>query len=105
MVKTPKLREWLERYTGAELRALPNALIVPLGPKVAAAMQHLASLGFINREHILDGLPHPSGANAERIAFFLGQKSASACSVETNTRSIEMARSTLVERLAKLQRV
>ena len=43
-------------------------------PKPAAALRHLAGLGILDPSHILDGLPHPSGANAERVAYFLGRK-------------------------------
>lgn len=47
MVRTPKLREWLLTWTGAELNELGNCLIVPLGQKVAAAMHHLSAAGLI----------------------------------------------------------
>ena len=102
MVSTPALRQWLEDYTGQELRTLPEAIIVPLGPKVTAAMQYLASQGLVDGQRILAGLPHPSGANAERIAFFLGDKSAERCSVKTNTQSLLAAKSHLEQRIAAL---
>lgn len=102
MVRTPALRGWLEAYTGQELRALPNAVIVPLGPKVAAAMQALAAQGLVDGRRILEGLPHPSGANAERIAFFLGGKAAERCSTKTNTAALSRARADLTARVTSL---
>ncbi|MBT0671485.1 hypothetical protein HT136_24240 [Novosphingobium profundi] len=95
MVKTPALRRWLEAYTGQELRSLPDALLVPLGPKVAAAMQAMAAQGLVDERRILAGLPHPSGANAERIAFFLGEKSAESCSIKTNVAKLSQAKAQL----------
>lgn len=100
MVRTPKLREWLLTWTGAELKELKGCLIVPLGPKVAAAMHHLAAEGMINANRIMDGMPHPSGANQERVACFLGDKPAEKCSLKTNPAAISEAKSKLVERVA-----
>jgi hypothetical protein len=95
IVRTPRLRGWLETYTGTELELLGDAVIVPLGPKVTAAMHHLASKRMIDRERILEGLPHPSGANAERIAYFLEDKPAHLCSAKTNTATLDRAREAL----------
>ncbi len=53
---------------------LPEALWLPLGPRPAAALRHLVTLGVLAPERVLEGMPHPSGANAERIKFFLGLK-------------------------------
>lgn len=103
MVRTPSLRQWLIEYTGAELAELPGAIIVPLGPKVAAAMRYLADQGLIQREQILDGLPHPSGANNERIAYFLGNKDREALSPKTNAQALDDARVSLVDKVARVR--
>lgn len=102
MVRTPRLRAWLERYTGVELATMPKALLVPLGPKVAGALHHLADQGIIDAGRILDGLPHPSGANAERIACFLGTKPINLASSRTNGAALVMMRDTLEARLSRL---
>jgi hypothetical protein len=99
MVRTPQLRRWLETYAGTELADLGDALLVPLGPKVSAAMRHLASLGLVDGARILDGLPHPSGANAERIAFFLGEKPAEQCSSKTNPQSLSRAKAEIIAKV------
>lgn len=105
MVKTPALRGWLEAYTGQELSALSSAVIVPLEPKVAAAMQNLAGQGLVDSHRILEGLPHPSGANAERIAYFLGDKAAERCSAKTNTAALSKAKADLTARVASLTKL
>jgi len=102
MVRTPKLREWLLTWTGAELKELKNCLIVPLGPKVAAAMHHLAAEGLIDADRIMDGMPHPSGANQERVACFLGDKAPELCSPKTNPVAIAAARSGLAQKVLSL---
>ncbi len=103
MVRTPRLRAWLETYTGTELALLRDAVIVPLGSKVASAMHHLARQGLIDGRHILEGLPHPSGANAERIAYFLGNKPSNLCSSKTNTATLDEARELLSDRVSRLR--
>ena len=95
MIRTEAMRTWLEAYTGTELASLQDAILVPLGPKVTAALQHLATDGMISAERILDGLPHPSGANAERVAYFLGTKPAALLSTRTNAAAIDQARDKL----------
>lgn len=102
MVRNPNLRSWLETYTGSELGLLGEALIVPLGPKVTAAMNHLAKLGLIKERHVLSGLPHPSGANSERISYFLGDKPAHLCSTKTNPDTLDIARAALIDRIEGL---
>jgi hypothetical protein len=102
MLRSPKMRQWLESYTGTELSELNEAVFVPLGPKVGAALNHLAHIGRIPADRILDGVPHPSGANAERIAYFLGRKRAADLSAKTNALSIDAARANLIRRVATL---
>lgn len=47
----------------------------------------------------IDGLPYPSGANAERIASFLGRRQRKELSAKTNAETLEAARSELVRKL------
>lgn len=102
MVRTPKLREWLLQYTGAELATLREAVIVPLGPKVAEALQFLADRGLVDRDRVLAGMPHPSGANAERIAYFLGRKARENLSAKTNPDALDRGRAALSRQVAQL---
>jgi hypothetical protein len=101
LLRTPVLREIVDSCLAAEARALPKALWLPLGPKPAAALSHLVSGGLLSRHQVLEGLPHPSGANGERIAYFLQRKSRDALSAKTNARQIDDARSSLCERVSR----
>ncbi len=103
MIKNVPMRQWLEIYTGSELAMLDDAVFVPLGSKVAAGLRHLAALGAISADRILDGLPHPSGANAERIAYFVGSKPAERLSAKTNPVTIDAARAMLCDKVSKLR--
>lgn len=75
-------------------------MIVPLGGKVTEMLMYLADKGLIRRDHILAGLPHPSGANAERISYFLGRKPKHLLSAKTNADMLDTARQALIARVA-----
>lgn len=74
------------------LSQLPEALIIPLGPKVVEGLDLLIEDGVIREERVLKGLPHPSGANAERIKYFLGTKKRSALSNKVNPDALDRAK-------------
>ncbi len=101
-VATAILQRHLMRWLAGEMRALPNALFVPLGSAADESVNAVAkNIGF-NARQILSGLPHPSGANAERIAFFLGRKIRSALSSKVNPDKIEASREQLLRNIAAL---
>jgi hypothetical protein len=105
LLRTQMLRYWVDTMLAEEARLLPNSLWIPMGPKPASALWHLAERGLIDPARILDGLPHPSGANAERIAFFLGRKARSALSPKTSPGGIELARDRLRDQVRTLSRL
>ncbi len=82
----------LNRWFAAECRALPTALYVPLGPTALEACERQVSAGILRPSQILAGLPHPSGANAERIAYFLGRKPRHLLSTKTRPKSLDAGR-------------
>jgi hypothetical protein len=102
MLTTPLLQAQLLDYFAAEARALPGAVVVPLGPKVGLALDWLAARGVLAADRILHGIPHPSGANAERIAYFLGRKDKAALSRQTNGAQIDADRQALRAKMAAL---
>jgi len=102
IVKQPFLREQALRYFAREAEQLPDALYIPMGGSVAEGLDWLAREGVIRRDRILHGLPHPSGANAERVAYFLGRKDRAALSAKTNPRQLDAARATLLAQMAAL---
>lgn len=83
-----------------EAQTLRGAFFVPLGGTVTTVLQYLAARGVIDRNRVLDGLPHPSCANAERIAYFLGHKRREALSTKTNPDSLDQAREKLRRQVA-----
>lgn len=102
MTRHPLLRTQLLSYFGEDVKALPKAVLIPLGDKVAVALRFLADQGCLDHDRILDGLPHPSSANAERIAYFLGKKSLSALSVKVNSAKLDLARDLLTRKVMAL---
>lgn len=98
------LREEMLRYFAHEAALLPEALYIPMGASVSEGLAWLAGQGVLRAERILHGLPHPSGANAERVAYFLGKKDRSALSGKTNGAQIDAARQALLAQMADLLR-
>ena len=102
MTRNPVLRQQLIDGFGQDLAHLRNAVFVPLGDKVSDALHWLSAEGLMPSDRILDGLPHPSGANAERIAYFLGRKSSHDLSAKTNASKLDVAKRTLMDRVSAL---
>ena len=78
-LKHSLLRRMVPEHFGAQCSKLPGAVYIPLGPVPTKVLTWLATQGAVSSSRILDGLPHPSGANAERIKYFLGQKKGKTC--------------------------
>jgi len=64
VTEQPELKNYLTNVLAPELARTPEALIVPLGKSVSAAIALLVSEGSIDPDRCLVGFPHPSGANA-----------------------------------------
>lgn len=104
MLRTPILRKQVDTWLAEEARALPGAIWLPLGPKAEAAVSHLAASGLLQKTQILAGMPHPSGANAERVAVFLGRKRPEDASKQTNPTALLAAFSQLTAQISQLER-
>lgn len=103
MLSQQSLRQQVDTYLAEEARVLGgNCVYVPLGPKVAKAFEHLQQKGLVKPEQVLAGLPHPSGANAERISYFLGNKAREKLSAKTNADVLDTARTQLCAKVASL---
>ena len=102
MTRDARLLAELERWLPEELAQIDRPLIVPLGESVAGAIDHLANRGAIDAQHVLRGLPHPSGANAERIAYFIGGKPRSRLSGKVDPDKLDAAREQALGSIAKL---
>ncbi len=105
---TPKMmrNEFLKSHVlanfGKDIQQFSKAVIVPLGTPVVEALSLLADKGYVNREQILFGLPHPSPQNIERIKYFVGEKAREALSVKTNPEKIEHARAEIIRQIQAL---
>ena len=103
MLSKPILKQQIDKYLVAEVQALPeDCLYVPLGPKVTQVFDYLVQKGLVNPDRVLNGLPHPSGANAERISYFLGRKAKENLSTKTNAEQIELVRTKLLSQMDSL---
>lgn len=101
-IKTPLLRGMVLDHFATLGKALPDAVFIPLGPVPTKVIQWLTEEGHFRSEQVLAGLPHPSGANAERISYFLGRKEASRLSAKTNASALDAARTTLMRKVKLL---
>lgn len=101
-LKSPVLRQFIENELAAEARMLPNAVWLPLGDGATSALKHLIDRGALARERVFDGLPHPSGANRERVKYFMGRKRREDLSAKTDPDKIDAKRRALEERVARL---
>ncbi len=101
-LRTPVLLSLIETCLADEAKRLQKAIWLPLGPQPTRSLHHLASKGLLRREQILEGLPHPSGANAERVSYFLGRKEKRALSVKTNAVLLDAARDRLRGQVSNL---
>lgn len=102
MTTTHILRAVLHEHLAAEADALPKAVWIPLGPKAADGVREIVRTGRLRTAQVLEGLPHPSGANAERIAYFLGRKKRADLSTKTNPDGIDETKTRLLEQVARL---
>jgi hypothetical protein len=102
MLTQPLLQDQLLTYFAEDAAALRDAVWVPFGPKVGLALDWLAACGVLDAGRILHGIPHPSGLNAERIAYFLGRKESHTLSSRTNGARIDADRAALIARVRAL---
>lgn len=101
MLRHPLLKRHLLAHFGEQLASHRDAVFVPLGDKPAEALKYLASEGRVDKTQILDGLPHPSGQNSERIAYFLGTKHKTNLSAKTDPDKLDKARTALMAKLSQ----
>jgi RecG-like helicase len=100
-LKKIALKDMIDSCLAKECELLgKDTLYVPLGQGVGEILLYLAEQRIISSSQILIGLPHPSGANAERISYFLGRKERSKLSAKTNPDKLDEARRKLLSQVA-----
>ena len=102
MLRDPLLREQFLQHFGQDVPAFRSAVFLPLGKEVAEALHFLADRNVLDKRQILEGMQHPSPANSERIAYFLGKKDRALLSSRTNPAIIDQGRALLVRRVEAL---
>lgn len=99
MRRQPLLKGLLTSHLVPLLQSLPQATFIPLGPKPTEALDWVAHTHGVRPVRVLRGLPHPSGANAERIAYFLGRKPRHLLSSKTDPDRLDAAKREIVAQL------
>jgi hypothetical protein len=102
MTRHPMLQQQIRSHFAKEVEQLKNAVFIPLGPKVSEGLMWMAKENLIDSAKVLDGMPHPSGANAERIAYFLGKKKRSDLSVKTDPNKLDALKDELIKKISRL---
>lgn len=92
MTRQPVLTRLLTSHLVPIVETLRHAVFIPLGPKPLSALDWIAQHHGLKPARVLRGMPHPSGANAERIAYFLGEKPREALSKQTDPDKLDGAK-------------
>ena len=103
MLKNAFLYDQIQQHFLPQIEILADALYIPLGQSVIDVLNHLSNLGYLKSEQILQGFPHPSGANAERILYFLDQKQREDLSRATDPIKIDQAKVKLMQQIQHIQ--
>jgi hypothetical protein len=93
MLNHPMLKRMIDDILVDEVAQLgEGTLLIPLGAAVEEALIYVVRQRGGDEQRVLQGLPHPSGANIERIQYFLEKKDKDALSVKVNPGIIERGR-------------
>ncbi|WP_066016942.1 hypothetical protein [Endozoicomonas atrinae] len=104
MLKTAVLKQMVDDCLAHEVQLLsPQTLFVPLGSKAEEALLYLVTQGVLNELQILSGMPHPSGANAERISYFLDEKEKQQLSAKTNPDIIDANKAKILSTISAIK--
>ena len=74
MLKTELLKKYVTDQFVTELNQMDKPLIIPLGAKVSKVFDYLVEKQILDSSLILNGFPHPSGANGSRKKTFDANK-------------------------------
>jgi hypothetical protein len=93
---------WMRLIVVGSMRGNTPSVVVPLGPVPTRVIEGLCARDLVGSRRVLSGLPHPSGANAERIAYFLGRKDRSLLSNRTSASSLDASKVRIIERVQQM---
>jgi len=81
---------------------LKDAIWLPLGQSVVNVFEKMVALGHIADSHVLFGMPHASGANSERIKYFINRKERQHLSIMVDPDLIDSRKKVLRAKIALL---
>lgn len=102
IIKNDYLFDMVKSYLLKEINELGNCIWLPLGRGAQLAFERLIDEDLVDQKHILMGLPHPSGANAERIKYFIGQKERHLLSSKVDPVKMDEVKLKLIEQVKQL---
>jgi hypothetical protein len=102
--RVPFLMAQVDRWFAKELAQLPDSIFIPLGTQAQDIFEQFVQNQKVSENRALLGIPHPSGANAERIAYFLEKKGKGNLSRQTNGERIDLVREELILKVQNLRR-
>lgn len=101
--KSVFLQEFVYKYFVEQIREFEQQpLILPLGSHAQDVVDSLVGEAILDGNKVLSGVPHPSGSNSERIAYFIGAKPKEMLSIKTNAEAIDSARAKLISQVRAL---
>lgn len=101
--RDPLLRLQMRDHFGKMATAMPDAVFIPVGAATSKGVEWLTEQGFLKKERVLHGLPHPGKEASEHTAYFLGERARADLSVFTNADKVDAARDNLRKAVAALR--
>lgn len=101
--RDPMLRLQMRNHFGKMAKAMPEAVFIPVGAAASRGVEWLTKEGFMNRERVLHGIPHPRKEEPDRVAYFLGEKDRADLNEKTHPDKIDAARDHLQSAVAALK--
>jgi hypothetical protein len=74
MLTAEMLKKYVTEHFALEIDQIKQPLLIPLGAKVSKVLDFLVEKRMIDSKLILNGFPHPSGANGSRQKTFESNK-------------------------------
>lgn len=100
--RDPLLRLQMREHFGEMAKAMPDAVFIPLGGPTSKGVEWLTKEGYLKKERVFHGLPHPGKEASEHTAYFLGEKERAELSHATNPDTLDTARDHLRKAVAAL---
>ncbi|TCK96990.1 hypothetical protein B0G74_3691 [Paraburkholderia sp. BL9I2N2] len=101
--RDPMLRLQMKNHFGKMVKAMPEAVFIPVGAAASRGVEWLTKEGFLNKERVLHGLPHPRKEEPDRTAYFLGEKDRADLDKGTHPDKIDAAHDYLRSAVAALE--